>query len=274
VPEIEHWGGARKMFRRHVREVARQDTLSQFGRAQLVVLYGTRFARMGVASLALRGGGVVYLARRTLESDWATFCGVFVPRYCPYATDYDGAVVVDIGAHKGYFGAYALRAGARAVLSYEPERSNFAFLAKTAGSFARGSWTVRHAAVGAADGRAMLNVSAESWTHTLLDLPASGKARSVGAEEIDVVGIDAVLGEATDLAEGGRIVVKIDVEGSECELVVAAASSRWSSVSEVFVEAHAFADCTAADMVDAIEPAGLMPVGGRLGNVVHLRRPG
>lgn len=30
-------------------------------------------------------------------------------------------IVIDVGAHKGYFAAYALMSGAKAVLSYEPE---------------------------------------------------------------------------------------------------------------------------------------------------------
>ena len=47
-------------------------------------------------------------------------------------TDYAGAVVLDLGAHKGYFGAYALARGARLVISFEPETANLELLERGA----------------------------------------------------------------------------------------------------------------------------------------------
>jgi hypothetical protein len=86
-----------------------------------------------------------------------------------YATDYRGAVVLDIGAHKGYFGAYALAHGARAVVSFEPERANVALLEESAASFRtrEADWRVVPVAVGAAAGEAELHVMSASWGHIL-----------------------------------------------------------------------------------------------------------
>ena len=53
----------------------------------------------------------VYLSHDNYEIDWASLAFVAVDE--AYAGDYRGAVVVDIGAHKGYYGAYALGHGAR-----------------------------------------------------------------------------------------------------------------------------------------------------------------
>ena len=58
------------------------------------------------------GGTTVYLSRDDFEIDWASLAFVAVDE--AYAGDYRGAVVVDMGAQKGYHGAYALEQGAEA----------------------------------------------------------------------------------------------------------------------------------------------------------------
>src|SRR3990167_7124298 len=47
-----------------------------------------------------------------------------------YRTNYSDAVVLDVGAHKGYFTVNALLNGALRVYAYEPEEFNFKFLIK------------------------------------------------------------------------------------------------------------------------------------------------
>ena len=68
------------------------------------------------------GPATVFLSDDDYEIDWASFAFVAVDD--AYAGDYRDAYVVDLGAHKGYYGAYALRHGARGVVSYEPESTN------------------------------------------------------------------------------------------------------------------------------------------------------
>ena len=58
--------------------------------------------------------------------DWETMRTIVVD--AAYEAEYRDAVVVDVGAHKGAFGAYALEQGARAVISYEPEETNYGYL--------------------------------------------------------------------------------------------------------------------------------------------------
>jgi FkbM family methyltransferase len=247
----------------HVREVADLAALSGIGRLQVLSLYATRFVRRGRAPARLRRG-TVYLDRRTLDSDWETLREVFVPRKNAYDCDYREAVVVDVGAHKGYFGAYALLSGARHVVSYEPDPTNYAFLARAARSFGGPeTWSVRGVAVGASDGRALLHLSAESWTHSLLPLPSEA-----GTEEVEVIAIDSVLAEVARRADAGKLVVKIDVEGTECDLV--AAASSWEPVSLLFVETHG--DCTADEIASRVEPWGLVPVENRVASVFAARR--
>jgi hypothetical protein len=67
-------------------------------RAAPRALYGVRY-----------GPGRVYLSEDDFAVDLASFG--FAAREGSYATDYRGALVVDLGAHKGYFGAYAITHG-------------------------------------------------------------------------------------------------------------------------------------------------------------------
>jgi FkbM family methyltransferase len=113
------------------------------------------------------GGSSVFLSHDDYEIDWKTLA--FIVLDDAYAGDYLDAVVVDIGAHKGYFAAYALHRGARAVVSYEPEEANFELLERSAAEHRAGGgeWLTRQAAVGVEPGEADLHVMGASWGHAL-----------------------------------------------------------------------------------------------------------
>ena len=98
-----------------------------------------------------------------------------------YGNDFHDSTVIDIGAHKGYFGAYALMHGAREVISYEPELQNFEFLTQTAQSFrgAGGEWETRRSAVTARSGEVELRVDPSSWAHSIATaVPRSARTRT------------------------------------------------------------------------------------------------
>src|SRR5687767_12882674 len=76
------------------------------------------------------GRGTVYLSNDDYVVDRKSFDFAVVEE--SYATYYEGAVVLVIGAHKGYFAAYAVNHGAHAVVAYEPESANLAVLERTA----------------------------------------------------------------------------------------------------------------------------------------------
>src|SRR5918998_5405122 len=90
--------------------------------------------RFGKTDFELRlPGGSVFVAAETFAVDQATLHEIFLAH--DYETDFSNATVVDFGAHKGYFGAYAISTGAASVISYEPERQNFAYLERAVSSF-------------------------------------------------------------------------------------------------------------------------------------------
>jgi FkbM family methyltransferase len=65
--------------------------------------------------------------------DRRTFDEVFIHRN--YLADYEGATLLDLGAHKGYSAAWALVHGAVRVISVEPAAANYANLERSSAGF-------------------------------------------------------------------------------------------------------------------------------------------
>jgi FkbM family methyltransferase len=217
------------------------------------------------------GPGQVFLSDDDYAIDWESL--KFVISDEAYAGDHAGAVVLDLGAHKGYYGAYALANGARAVVSFEPESDNVALLERAASTYRRTGvdWEVRPAAVGAAQGEAELHVMGASWGHSLHP-PNEFSEYEVDVRRVPVEAMASVLEDARTLASGDRLVVKVNVEGEECGVVLGAPAAAWEAVSEVFVEMHAWAPCTAAGLAAHLAPAGLNEVPSAMQPVLRLRR--
>ena len=216
-----------------------------------------RLRRSQSDSLRLRArspaaSGTIYFGHRSFPIDRVAYFGIFLERW--YDADYLGAVVVDVGAHKGYYGAYALLEGAAEIRSFEPEAENFALLEKTAASFDK-PWHTHPAAVGSATGRALLHVSGESASHSLVRNEASGSRETIRSESVAVVAMEDVLNDAR--RSGAPIIVKIDAEGAECDIVLGTPVEAWQPVEHVFLEVHDFAACSTAAIVEHLERAGL-----------------
>lgn len=198
--------------------------------------------------------GTLYFGRDSFAVDRIAYFGIFLQGW--YQTDYRGAIVIDVGAHKGYYGAFALLEGAHEVRSYEPEAANFAALQRAAGSFGS-SWVVNNRAVSAEAGEVVLHVNVESAGHSIVQ-ETSEKRPTVGSQTVAVVPMAGVLEEAAQ--DGHRLIVKIDAEGAECDIVLGTPVERWRSVDDVFLEIHDFAPCSADAIVDHLTEAGLRVV--------------
>ncbi|HYI74497.1 MAG TPA: FkbM family methyltransferase [Gaiellaceae bacterium] len=214
------------------------------------------------------GPARIYLSDADFGIDRASF--VFAVAEANYATDYVGAVVLDIGSHKGYFAAYAATHGARTVVAYEPESANFAVLERTASGY--GGWKLVRAAVDAAPGRSVLQVMSGSWGHALHP-PASFAEHQVGVESVEVVALADVLQEGSSLRAGkGRLVVKLNIEGAECSAILDTPPSVWTGVDEVFVETHPWAECDAAQLATRLSSSGLSRVPSAHPAVLRMHR--
>jgi len=222
---------------------------------------------------ALRyGPGVVFLSHSDYAIDWESFKWAVADD--AYPTDYDGAVVLDVGAHKGYYSAHALARGARTVVSFEPEAANLAFLERAAAAYReRGAdWRIRASAVGGERGEAQLRVMEGSWAHSLHP-PDSWARYEVGTQRVAVEAMVDILGETKSLlGDGSRLIVKVNTEGEECAIVLETPPEAWSSVSELFVEMHEWAPCTAAELAAHLAPAGFSVIPTEMAAVLRLRR--
>lgn len=220
------------------------------------------------------GRGTVYLSDDDYAIDRASF--TFAVTEASYATEYDGSVVLDVGAHKGYYAAYAVAHGARAVVSYEPEAANLAVLERTASRY-RGTgvaWDVQRAAVDALAGRADLHVMSGSWGHAL-EPPSTFAEFEVGVESVAVAALaDAIADAASHLVEQARLVVKVNIEGAECSAILGTPASVWRDVDEVFVETHPWAECDASHLAAHLERSGLRRVASAHPAVLRMRRGG
>lgn len=240
-------------------EMVRLDARSGLRRELLTTDYvlPTIWRRSGAGPLRLRtrsasAAGTLYFGRESFAVDRVAYFGIFLEGW--YQAEYRGAIVVDVGGHKGYYGAFALHEGAEEVRSYEPESANFASLERTAKSFDK-PWIAHRAAVGATSGQMTLHVNAESASHSIVQEQPEGPRQTIRSERVAVVAMRDVLEEAVHA--GYRLIVKIDAEGAECDIVLGTPVEVWRHVDHVFLEVHDFAPCSTAEIVDHLRQAGL-----------------
>ena len=180
-------------------------------------------------------------------------------------------IVIDVGAHKGYFAAYALMAGAKAVLSYEPEGTNFTCLARFAESARLHGKAIQvfRAAVSDSDGEVTLHVSRESWRHTTL----AGQEHSSGETlRVRSCSLGSILDEVKREVFERELILKIDAEGAECPLLLNTPAKCFAAVKEVMFEHHSFAGCELHLILDRLQSLGFeYMASGREADLHHLR---
>lgn len=228
--------------------LSRSRALTRQGRAQVRALLLRELAlgpparariTVGEARIEVGGGD-------DFPIDWKTFAEIFADE--EYAAQYGGARVLDVGAHKGYFGAYALASGAVSVSSFEPEAKNFETLARTANRVGE-KWLTRQAAVGGTSGTGTLLVDRRSWSHSLV-----GVDDPVAEQPVSIITLDQALEHVPP--GDRRVIVKIDAEGSECEILERPDALRRADL--LLVEWHdEKASCSKDELTRRVEQAGL-----------------
>jgi FkbM family methyltransferase len=164
-------------------------------------------------------------------------------------------VVVDVGAHKGYFAAYALMAGAKAVFSYEPEPTNFSCLSRFAETARLQGKIIEviQAAAGAADGEMTLYTSCESWRHTTIEGQSEG---SGGKLQVPCNSLSSILANVRKMFAGESLILKVDAEGAECAILLHAPEECFALIREIVFEYHSFAVCGLESILARIEMLG------------------
>jgi FkbM family methyltransferase len=133
--------------------------------------------------------------------------------------------VVDGGANEGQWAQELRRAGYKgSIISFEPVAQPFALLAAAAHDDPR--WLCVKAALGAAETEALIHVAGNSLSSSLLPmgrthLEAAPKSAYVGTERVRVVRLDEALEDLG--AVGGRVAIKLDLQGFEAQALEGAA---------------------------------------------------
>ena len=153
-----------------------------------------------------------------------------------------GDVVLDVGAHVGYYTMlFALLVGRRGhVFAFEPEPRNFAFLSQHAKLNGLENVTAVNAAVGDQLGQVVFEYGSGSGTGHVVasgiagaDPPRSNDARARS--------VSVRMGTIDDFARANGIrvdVVKIDVEGAEMAVLQGAQSALRDSHPIIFLSTH------------------------------------
>lgn len=241
-------GPDRVVTKGQLEALGRSGTLGQRGRtrARALLLRELALGPPRRARIAVGGTHVELGDGDDFPIDWKAFVEIFADE--SYAAPYRDARVLDVGAHKGYFGAYALAGGASLVVSFEPAASNYDALERAAAPLGD-RWLTRNAALGSTTGAGVLLLDRTSWAHSLLAVE-----RPAGEQPVAIVTLDEALAE---LPQGGaRTIVKIDAEGSECDIL--RRPEPLARIDVLMVEWHpAVAPCTKDELTGAVESGGL-----------------
>lgn len=209
-------------------------------------LLTTTYGRVDVAA-----GCTVYVHTDTLAIDVVTLD--YVVRRELFPVDVRGRVVLDVGSHKGYFGAVSLADGARAVISFEPEPVNHGALVRASVAGRDGDWERRRCAVGATSGQVTLSVSSESWSHSV-HAPASGTV--LRTERVTMVGFAEVLADVAARYPGQPVVLKLNVEGAAGDCLLAVPPEALGVLEVLLVDLEANTPQPLGDILAHIERAG------------------
>lgn len=133
-------------------------------------------------------------------------------------------VVFDVGAHHGEYGGWLRRNGYRGwIASFEPVAANFAALRRRSASDRH--WLAFPTALGAANGRAEINVARNSVFssfrgHTAYATDTFGAEPEVAAvESVEVATLDDVADAVLDRVTDPRAYLKLDTQGWDLEVL-------------------------------------------------------
>jgi FkbM family methyltransferase len=229
------------------------DSVPLRGRLDVFRILWVRRKKLPRAYTIRLSHGKVFIDGQNAIIDLRVFAQIFVDQVYSdlHLTD---RIVIDIGAHKGYFAAYALLRGAKAVLCYEPERSNFMALThfiRTLGKNER-AVEIHHEAVGE-EGEVTLYLSEDSWAHTTV---FRGKLTHTSRINVPSRSLATVLESAQRRFPGFDFLLKIDAEGAECPLLLQTPAALFSRVKEIVFEYHDFSSCSLDQILRRLRSMG------------------
>lgn len=139
----------------------------------------------------------------------------------------DIGLVIDVGASNGQFGEELRKFGYKGqIVSYEPLASAFEKLSQKSKRDAK--WVARNMALGDCAGEMSINVAANSFSSSMLDIlpslvKAIPKTKTIGQEKISICRLDDQFAEIAGASR--NIYLKMDVQGFERKVLAGASAS-------------------------------------------------
>lgn len=186
-------------------------------------------------------GFSIYIRRET--SDDTIYREIFQKRsYEKYFSPREGDTVVDAGANSGLFTLRASRLVGKSgrVIAVEPYSKSFILLERHLRTNQRHNAIALHLAVGREPGRASLNVYSSPGENSLFNRPVDSLRREVtrmGSENVEVDTLDSVV---TMVGASSVDFLKIDVEGSELDILIGAVGVLKQFHPKIVAETHLF----------------------------------
>jgi len=204
------------------------------------------------------------LTEKDYNTDRSVFCAIFGKE--DYKTNYRQSQVFDLGAHKGYYTLYALLEGASRVYSYEPEEFNFDILRENIELNRLSEKVVLYKrAVDSESGMKDFYVSSAGWSHSLFQRCDTTIVKRV---KVRTQSINDVL---ASMDNKRKTIVKVDIEGKECDVIYSIDDTLMERISEFFIECHPFAPCSKGEMIEYLS-GKQFKLASISGDVLHFKK--
>lgn len=146
----------------------------------------------------------------------------------------DYETVIDVGAGRGQFALFALRAfPAARIHSFEPLPTSYAKASKVTAE--SGRVDLRRQAVGAAAGSARIHVTADGDSSSLLRPTGEQTRRFPGTDDVDRIEVEVVTLDEALPAPPRPVLLKLDLQGGELD-ALRGAERLLAATDSVFVE--------------------------------------
>jgi FkbM family methyltransferase len=194
------------------------------------------------------------MVAKTWATDLAALDYIFLRQV--HGRLFDDCVVIDLGGNRGYLGAYALLNGALAVYSYEPNSGNYETLRRCASSFdqLQHPWKLERCAVADRDGEIDLNISENSWHHSIYT-PTSEMTDAI--ERVPVRSFSAIVEEVRSAHPREPIAVEMTVEGAETDVILGTPVPAWEEVSSLMFDGFSRPD-RVPQLLEHLSRSGLL----------------
>jgi FkbM family methyltransferase len=178
---------------------------------------------------------------------------ILLEEYSPPGFQVDrGNVVLDIGANRGVFVAYAVLCGAEEVHAFEPNRSNFDHLVKLVERNRLAQVETAQKAVSDSEGPIKLYVNARHSRHSIIEPNVLPEEEHSAVEVVDSIRLDDIV-----QSRGPIDLIKMDCEGAEFEILLGASDKTLARIDRMVVEYHGSSDSPElAGLSDRLKRAG------------------